>query len=139
MMRNRLADNSTQMLSTEAGQVQVRAEDLMNSSVVETGAAGSLKRLLVSRPTRETFPPEDSIDDTEEQREEGFLPPSGSITLFLKEMGRVPLLSRDAEIHFGKQVKDGKRELLRALSSLPISLQIGFCTRSIATRRNPGE
>ncbi|UCE64824.1 MAG: sigma-70 family RNA polymerase sigma factor [Nitrospirota bacterium] len=37
-------------------------------------------------------------------------------------MGRVPLLSRDAEIHFGKQVKDGKVELLRALSSLPMSL-----------------
>ena len=122
MMRNRLTDNSTQFLPTESRQVQVRAEDVMNSSVVETRAAGSLKHLLVSRQTKEKFPPEDSMDDAEEQREEGFLPPSGSITLFLKEMGRVPLLSRDAELHFGKQVKVGKRELLRALSSLPMSL-----------------
>jgi RNA polymerase primary sigma factor len=122
MTRNKLTDNGTQYLSGEARQVQLQSEDVMNSSVVETGAAGSLKHLLSSRQERRTYAGEGSIEYGEEQREEGFLPPSGSITLFLKEMGRVPLLSRNAEVHLGKQVKDGKAELLKALSSLPMSL-----------------
>ncbi len=122
MMRNESTDISTQFLSTEARQVQVRPEDVLNSSVVETRAAGSLKHLLVTRQERGTYSCEGSIDDAQEQQEEGFLPPSGPITLFLKEMGRVPLLSRDEEIHLGKQVKNGKGELLRALSSLPTAL-----------------
>lgn len=44
-------------------------------------------------------------------------------TLFLKDMGRVPLLSRDTEVQLGRQVKEGKAELVRALSSLPLVLE----------------
>jgi RNA polymerase primary sigma factor len=129
MTRNRLTDNATPLLSSEARYVQLRAEDVMNSSVVETGGARSLKRLLGSREERAKYVREESGEYSEEPSEEdngrtegSFLSPSGSITLFLKEMGRVPLLSRDAEVHLGKQVKDGKAELLSALSSLPMSL-----------------
>ena len=129
MTRNRLTDDKTKLLSTEAKRVPLRADDLMNSSVVQTGARDSLKNLLGSREETERYEDEERVEyerepaeDTEEKADEGFLPPLGSITLFLKEMGRVPLLSRDAEIHLGKQLKDGKADLLRALCSLPMSL-----------------
>jgi len=122
MARNRLTDNATHFLSSEARHVQLRAEDLMNSSVVETRAPGSLKHLLVPREEREEDEGEESVEFSQERRDEPFLSPNGSITLFLKDMGRVPLLSRDVEVQLGKQVKDGKVELLRALSSLPMSL-----------------
>ena len=122
MTRNKLNEHTAHLLPKEGGQVQLRAEDVMNSSVVETRGEDSLKQLLVYREESGAYEHQDSFGDSEEPKEESFLPPSGSITLFLKEMGRVPLLSRDAEILLGKQVKDGKADLLRALCSLPMSL-----------------
>jgi RNA polymerase primary sigma factor len=45
------------------------------------------------------------------------------ITLFLKDIGRVPLLTRDAELRLAQQIKDGTDNLLMALFGLPVILK----------------
>jgi len=47
------------------------------------------------------------------------------ITLFLREIGRVPLLKREMEIQLAQQIKEGTNGLFMTLFSLPVTL-VGF-------------
>jgi RNA polymerase primary sigma factor len=44
------------------------------------------------------------------------------ITLFLREIGRVPLLKREMEIYLAQQIKEGTNSLFMTLFSLPVTL-----------------
>jgi RNA polymerase primary sigma factor len=59
----------------------------------------------------------------EEEIEVGLGKTDDPVRLYLKEMGTVPLLSKEGEVAIAKRIEDGKREAAQILYSLPFSLQ----------------
>jgi RNA polymerase primary sigma factor len=59
----------------------------------------------------------------EEDVEVGVGKTDDPVRLYLKEMGTVPLLSKEGEVSIAKRIEDGKREAAQILYSLPFSLQ----------------
>ena len=130
MTKNKLNDNGVHISFREEQEAPLRPEDLMQSSVVATGYPDSLKHLLSSIEEKGGPQREDSAEASDAPSEEAhrltneaLLSTNVPATLFLKEMGRVPLLTRETEVQFGKQVKNGKAELIGALSGLPLVLE----------------
>jgi RNA polymerase primary sigma factor len=41
--------------------------------------------------------------------------PSDAVTTYFEQLGRVPLLTRDGEVHLAKRIEDGERQTLRAI------------------------
>jgi len=74
-------------------------------------------------------PEEVSLEDTveeeieEEEVEVGVGKTDDPVRLYLKEMGTVPLLSKEGEVSIAKRIEEGKREAAQILYSLPFSLQ----------------
>jgi RNA polymerase primary sigma factor len=71
-----------------------------------------------------------SLDDAaEEEAEEeesvevGVGKTDDPVRLYLKEMGTVPLLSKEGEVAIAKRIEEGKREAAQILYSLPFALQ----------------
>ncbi len=70
-----------------------------------------------------------SLDETaeeeaeEEEAEVSVGKTDDPVRLYLKEMGTVPLLSKEGEVAIAKRIEDGKREAAQILYSLPFSLQ----------------
>src|SRR5512143_3289952 len=59
----------------------------------------------------------------EEDVEVGLGKTDDPVRLYLKEMGTVPLLSKEGEVAIAKRIEEGKREAAQVLYSLPFSLQ----------------
>ncbi len=59
----------------------------------------------------------------EEEVEVGVGKTDDPVRLYLKEMGTVPLLSKEGEVSIAKRIEEGKREAAQILYSLPFSLQ----------------
>jgi len=57
------------------------------------------------------------------------------VRLYLREIGSVPLLSREGEIVIAKRIEDGNREVVMAMWSLPATMQ-WLCGLADQLRRN---
>jgi len=59
----------------------------------------------------------------EEAVEAGVEKTDDPVRLYLQEIGRVPLLSKEGEVAISKRIEEGKRDAAQILYSLPFSLQ----------------
>jgi RNA polymerase primary sigma factor len=68
---------------------------------------------------------EDTVEEEaeEEEVEVGVGKTDDPVRLYLKEMGTVPLLSKEGEVSIAKRIEEGKREADQILYGLPFSLQ----------------
>lgn len=79
---------------------------------------------------------EEEIGLEEEKEVEGGLDP---VTLYLREMGSVPLLTQEREVKLAKEIEDGKAQVTDAVFSSPIALRSGVGGESCRWRaENPG-
>ncbi len=75
------------------------------------------------------------VNKSVQEKEEGT---HGPIQVFLKEMGKVPLLTREEEVALAKQIEAGKAELRQAVYGLPLvfdrlkSLRVALQRREIS-------
>jgi RNA polymerase primary sigma factor len=73
-------------------------------------------------PARDFAANEEAEDDSEQNDTES----SGAndpISTYLREIGAVPLLSRDREIELAKQIESGNRQVLEAVFTTPLALR----------------
>ena len=49
--------------------------------------------------------------------------PQDPVSLYLREIGAVPLLTREKEVEIAKKIEEGERELIDAVSSIPLYLE----------------
>lgn len=130
----RMNDKYTELLYEDLARTsngereKISADDVMGAAVVKTDSPDSLNQLLASpkatsRAGMVSAPNPDIEDEEVEPSTQEDLATSGlPVTLFLKEMGSVPLLSRSEEIELAKQIKESRAELIRALYSLPVTV-----------------
>lgn len=65
---------------------------------------------------------EESEEEAEAKPEEA-RPSADPITTYLREIGSVPLLSREREVELGKQIEACRNQILRALFSTPMAVR----------------
>ena len=88
----------------------------MNIELVDT-APRSEERVDTDRETPGSLE-EDEIDFEAEERK-----PQDPVALYLHEIGAVPLLTREKEVEIAKKIEEGERELVDAVSSIPLYLE----------------
>ncbi|MDH4164683.1 MAG: RNA polymerase sigma factor RpoD [Nitrospirota bacterium] len=66
---------------------------------------------------------EEDDEDAEEEEESGLVKTDDPVRLYLKEMGTVPLLSKEGEVVIAQRIEESKREAAQILYSLPFALQ----------------
>jgi RNA polymerase primary sigma factor len=66
---------------------------------------------------------EDEDEESEEDADGGLGKTDDPVRLYLKEMGTVPLLSKEGEVAIAKRIEESKREAAQILYNLPFALQ----------------
>jgi len=105
----------------------------MDIEVIDPEEAGRFQRMAVeSEEEVEEVEEIEEVDEEivgEEREKEIDLTPGAvsrtddPVRLYLREIGSVPLLSREGEIEIAKRIEEGKREISNIVFGLPIAVQ----------------
>jgi RNA polymerase primary sigma factor len=67
---------------------------------------------------------EETVDDSEAELPPGILEKTNDpVRMYLREMGTVPLLTREGEVEIAKRIERGQNSVLKAMSRSPIIIQ----------------
>lgn len=113
--------------SLKVAQASLTPDDLKNFTLADLRSSESIQKLLTSVKRRKASPtpvdlegPESEDEDIESSVEPR--PEHSCFDVFVEEMGRVPLLTREGEVLLAKQIETGRQDLARALYGLPLVL-----------------
>src|SRR5262245_13345523 len=91
----------------------------------EHDADGVVPTLTTAEEPEPTVLAEDAEEPTVAVAEETALPSKGEdpVRLYLKEIGKVPLLTARQEVEIGRRIEVGQISLRRALAGIPMAVQ----------------
>lgn len=119
-------DVSTEQLDTI---ISLFGDGEIDIDVAESRHDGKVRQPADDELEEGAEPEEASLEDAveeeaeEEEVEVGVGKTDDPVRLYLKEMGTVPLLSKEGEVAIAKRIEEGKRDAAQILYSLPFSLQ----------------
>ncbi len=95
--------------------------DQLDITIIDSGKA--TKNILTEEIDEEASTEQAGVQFTE--AEEGDYAPRGSdpVRMYLREMGAVPLLDREGEVHIAKKIEVGEMEVLFALVEVPVVIE----------------
>ena len=95
-----------------------------NTTDVE-GFMGTLEDMGISIADDKKFKSSSDMKDSESEEWTALAAPdiSNSIRMYLSEMGRVPLLSRDEEVTLARNIRERERELRKMVLESPITMR----------------
>lgn len=80
-----------------------------------------------------------SVEEEEPDFEIEEKKPQDPVSLYLREIGAVPLLTREKEVEIAKRIEEGERELVDAVSSIPLFLQnMDYLREKLKSLEKPG-
>ena len=102
--------------------------DQAGIEVLESPKAKSADKLAIEKG--EEAKSEETPEDTELDLTPGTLDKTNDpVRMYLREMGTVPLLTREGEVEIAKRIERGQLNVLKALSRSPIVIQEMFALR----------
>jgi RNA polymerase primary sigma factor len=87
----------------------------MDIELVETGQKSQKVTLAIEEKER--------IEEEFKFEEEGLISSDDPVRLYLKEMGTVPLLTREGEVEIAKRIEEGQNEVIHAVVNCPITIR----------------
>ncbi len=105
----------------------------MNIELVDT-APRSEEHVDTDQETPDSLGEEEIDFEIEEKK------PQDPVALYLHEIGAVPLLTREKEVEIAKRIEEGERELIDAVSSIPLYLEdMDFLQEKLKSLEKPSE
>ncbi|MFW5838005.1 MAG: RNA polymerase sigma factor region1.1 domain-containing protein, partial [Desulfovibrionaceae bacterium] len=95
--------------------------DQLNIAIVDNDEAGK-KIAMAAEGGEEGGDGEISFDDSEESADYSSRS-TDPVRMYLREMGSVPLLDREGEVHIAKKIESGEMDVLYALVEVPVAIE----------------